>query len=62
MRISVKEKMPCCVLFLERNANDVLHERLLITNIETSCWTVQNVERSSALVCLILNCALSLNG
>ena len=62
MRISVKEKMPCRVLFLERNANDVLHERLLITNIETSCWTVQNVERSSALVCLILNCALSLNG
>ena len=60
MRISVKEKMPCRVLFLERNANDVLHERLLITNIETSCWTVQNVERSSALVCLIWNCALSL--
>ena len=60
VRISVKEKMPCRVLFLERNANDVLHERLLITNIETSCWTVQNVERSSALVCLIWNCALSL--
>ena len=54
--------MPCRVLFLECNANDVLHECLLITNIETSCWTVQNVERSSALVCLILNCALSLNG
>ena len=45
--------MPCRVLFLECNANDVLHECLLITNIETSCWTVQNVERGIALVCLI---------
>ena len=25
---------------LEYNANDVLHECLLFTNIETSCWTI----------------------
>ena len=35
---------------MEYNANDVLHECFLFTNIETSCWTVQNIERSSVLV------------
>ena len=29
---------------LKCNANDVLHECLLFTNIETSCWTIQNME------------------
>ena len=30
--------------FLECNANDAIHECLLFTNIETSCWPIQNME------------------
>ena len=36
--------------FLEYNADDVVHECLLFANIETSCWTIQNMEWSSVLV------------
>ena len=35
---------------LERDVNDVLFECVLLTNVETSCWTIQNVERSEVLV------------
>ena len=32
------------------NADDVIHECFLFTNIETNCWTIQNMKRSSVLV------------
>ena len=35
---------------LERDVNDVLFECVLLTNVETSCWTIKNVERSEVLV------------
>ena len=35
---------------MERDVNDVLFECVLLTNVETSCWTIQNVERSEVLV------------
>ena len=35
---------------LERDVYDVLFECVLLTNVETSCWTIQNVERSEVLV------------
>ena len=35
---------------LERDVYVVLFECVLLTNVETSCWTIQNVERSEVLV------------
>ena len=34
---------------MERDVNDVLFECVLLTNVETSCWTIQNVERSEVM-------------
>lgn len=35
---------------MEHDVYDVLFERVLLTNAETSCWRIQNVERSEVLV------------
>ena len=36
---------------MEYNANDVLYECLLFTNIETNCWTILNMEWNEVVFC-----------
>ena len=63
MTISLKKIMLCRVsrIVFGINANNVLHECLLFTNIKESCWTIQNVEWSSVLVypIYVLQCKLT---